>query len=80
MTIARESYDPRLSRIYERLRGGHGVDVIWRARPGASARILRALRSGRVLGVPMDLRSRVPVSSPKMRGSTSTPKPRDTCI
>jgi len=60
VTIARESYDPRLSRIYERLRGGHGVDVIWRSRPGASARILRALRGGRVLGVPMDLRSRVP--------------------
>jgi KDO2-lipid IV(A) lauroyltransferase len=60
VTIARESYDPRLSRIYERLRAAHGVDVIWRSRPGASARILRALRGGRVLGVPMDLRSRVP--------------------
>jgi hypothetical protein len=36
------------------------VDVIWRSRPGASARILRALRGGHVLGVPMDLRSRVP--------------------
>ncbi|HTQ48063.1 MAG TPA: lysophospholipid acyltransferase family protein [Polyangiaceae bacterium] len=59
VAIARESYDPRLSRIYERLRGRHGVDVIWRSRPGASARILRALRGGRVLGVPMDLRSRV---------------------
>jgi len=60
VTIARESYDPRFSRIYERLRGAHGVEVIWRSRPGASARILRALRGGRVLGVPMDLRSRVP--------------------
>lgn len=59
VTIARESYDPRLSRVYDRLRAAHGVDVIWRARPGASARILRALRGGRVLGVPMDLRSRV---------------------
>lgn len=60
VTIARESYDPRLSRIYDRLRASHGVDVIYRSRPGASARILRALRGGRVLGVPMDLRSRVP--------------------
>jgi KDO2-lipid IV(A) lauroyltransferase len=60
VTIARESYDPRFSRIYERLRESHGLDVIWRSRPGAAARILRALRGGRVLGVPMDLRSRVP--------------------
>jgi KDO2-lipid IV(A) lauroyltransferase len=60
VAIARESYDPRLSRVYDRLRASHGVDVIYRSRPGASARILRALRGGRVLGVPMDLRSRVP--------------------
>ena len=42
VTLARESYDPRFSRL-----------------PGAAARILRTLRAGRVLGVPMDLRSRV---------------------
>jgi KDO2-lipid IV(A) lauroyltransferase len=60
VTVARESYDPRLSRLYDRLRSAHGVDVIWRARPGASTGLLRALRSGRVLGMPMDLRSRVP--------------------
>jgi KDO2-lipid IV(A) lauroyltransferase len=60
VTVARESYDPRLSRLYDRLRSTHGVDVIWRSRPGASTGLLRALRSGRVLGMPMDLRSRVP--------------------
>jgi KDO2-lipid IV(A) lauroyltransferase len=59
VTLARESYDPRFSRLYERLRGRRGVRVIWRASPGAAARILRALRRGEVLGVPMDLRSRV---------------------
>jgi KDO2-lipid IV(A) lauroyltransferase len=60
VTLARESYDPRFSRLYDRLRGGHGVGVVWRSSPGAAARILRTLRAGHVLGAPMDLRSRVP--------------------
>jgi KDO2-lipid IV(A) lauroyltransferase len=59
-TIARESYDPRLTRLYDRLRGAHGVAAIYRGRPGAAARILRTLRARGVLGMPMDLRSRVP--------------------
>jgi KDO2-lipid IV(A) lauroyltransferase len=58
-TVARESYDPRFTRVYELLRRRTGVRVIWRSQPGAAARILRTLRSGGVLGVPMDLRSRV---------------------
>lgn len=60
VTLARESYDPRLSRLYARLRDDRGVGVVWRSSPGAAARILRTLRAGQVLGVPMDLRSRVP--------------------
>lgn len=62
-TVARESYDPRFTRLYEKLRGARGVRVVWRstARPTAStAGIVRTLRAGGVLGVPMDLRSRVP--------------------
>lgn len=59
VALARESYDPRFSALYERLRASHGVRVVWRAAPGAAARILRTLRAGDVLGVPMDLRSRV---------------------
>jgi KDO2-lipid IV(A) lauroyltransferase len=59
VALARESYDPRFSRLYERLRAAHGVRVVWRGAPGAAGRILRALRAGDVLGVPMDLRSRV---------------------
>jgi KDO2-lipid IV(A) lauroyltransferase len=58
-TVARESYDPRFSRLYERLRLRTGVRVIWRSQPGAAAGILRTLRDGGVLGIPMDLRSRV---------------------
>jgi KDO2-lipid IV(A) lauroyltransferase len=59
--LARESYDPRFSRLYERLRGARGVRLVWRSSArGGAAGILRTLRSGGVLGVPMDLRSRVP--------------------
>jgi KDO2-lipid IV(A) lauroyltransferase len=59
-TIARSSYDPRLDALYDRLRGGGGVGVIYRGRDGAASRIVRTLRAGGVLGAPMDLRSRVP--------------------
>jgi KDO2-lipid IV(A) lauroyltransferase len=59
-TLAREAYDPRLTELYDRLRTSRGVRAIYRGRPGAAARILRVLKRGGVLGVPMDLRSRVP--------------------
>jgi Kdo2-lipid IVA lauroyltransferase/acyltransferase len=59
VALVRESYDPRFSRIYERLRTAGGVRVIWRGAPGATARIVRTLRNGELLGVPMDLRARV---------------------
>ncbi|MDP9149369.1 MAG: hypothetical protein M3O36_05435 [Myxococcota bacterium] len=58
VTLARESYDPRFTRIYEQLRAAHGVHVVWRGAPGAAYRMLTTLRSGGVLGAPMDLRSR----------------------
>jgi len=58
--VAREAYDPRLTHVYERLRGGRGVRVVWRGAPGASTGLLRTLRRGEVLGIPMDLASRVP--------------------
>jgi KDO2-lipid IV(A) lauroyltransferase len=58
-TIARESYDPRFSDLFERMRGRAGVRVIWRGDRTAPWKIVRSLRQGDVLGVPMDLRSRV---------------------
>lgn len=58
--VAREAYDPRLTRLYERLRGGRGLATIYRGAPGAGMALLRTLRRGRVLGIPMDLASRVP--------------------
>ena len=58
--IAREAYDPRLTPLYERLRGGRGVHAIWRGSKGAARGLLRVLRRGELLGIPMDLASRVP--------------------
>jgi KDO2-lipid IV(A) lauroyltransferase len=59
-TLAREGYDPRLTKLFDELRGRLGVQAIYRGSPGAAVRIVRTLRRGEVLGAPMDLRSRVP--------------------
>ncbi|MBK6459562.1 MAG: hypothetical protein IPF92_00905 [Myxococcales bacterium] len=60
VTLARAAYDPRLTRVLVALRERHGVRAIFRGTAGAAARIVRTLRSGGVLGAPMDLASRVP--------------------
>jgi KDO2-lipid IV(A) lauroyltransferase len=54
--VAREAYDPRFNHLYDRLRG---LPVIYRGAPGAATRLLRTLRRCGVLGIPMDLASRV---------------------
>jgi KDO2-lipid IV(A) lauroyltransferase len=59
-TLIRESYDPRFDALFARLRSASKVEFIPRGHPGAAVRVVRALRKGRVLGAPMDLRSRVP--------------------
>jgi KDO2-lipid IV(A) lauroyltransferase len=72
-TIARESYDPRFTRMYDRLRGARGVRSIYRGTPGAAGKIVRVLAAGGVLGVPMDLRSRVPsIDAPFLGGVAKT--------
>lgn len=58
--VAREAYDPRMRRIYDGLRTAHGVPAIYRGAPASAVRMFRTLRKGDVLGVPMDLASRVP--------------------
>jgi KDO2-lipid IV(A) lauroyltransferase len=58
VTLARDSYDPRLTRHYDRLRGSSGVRSIYRGSPGAAARIVRTLRRNELLGAPMDLATR----------------------
>jgi KDO2-lipid IV(A) lauroyltransferase len=59
-TVAREGYDPRFTKLLDKLRGRLGVRAIYRGSRGAHIRIVRTLREGGVLGMPMDLRSRVP--------------------
>ncbi|MBX3231737.1 MAG: lysophospholipid acyltransferase family protein [Labilithrix sp.] len=58
--VAREPYDPRFGRLYDRLRGARGVKTVYRGADGAGVRLVRVLRRGGVLGMPMDLASRVP--------------------
>lgn len=57
--VAREPYDPRLGRVYARLREARGVRTVYRGARGAGVALVRVLRRGDVLGVPMDLASRV---------------------
>lgn len=58
-TVARESYDPRLTAIYERIRAPRGVRSIYRGRPGAAVAIVRELARGRAVGFLVDLPGRV---------------------
>jgi len=53
-TLARESYDPRFTRLYEQLRTPRGVRSIYRGRD-AGSKIVRALRGGGLVGFPVDL-------------------------
>lgn len=58
--VAREPYDPRLASVYRRLRESRGVRTIYRGGKGAGIALVRVLRQSGVLGIPMDLASRVP--------------------
>ena len=50
-TVARESYDPRLTEIYERVRRPRGVRALYRGRPGVVMSIARELAEGRAVGL-----------------------------
>ncbi|HVH44003.1 MAG TPA: lysophospholipid acyltransferase family protein, partial [Labilithrix sp.] len=72
--VAREPYDPRMGRIYRRLRDARGVRTVYRGATGAGIALVRVLRRGEVLGVPMDLASRVPfVEVPFLGSPAPTP-------
>jgi KDO2-lipid IV(A) lauroyltransferase len=74
VALARESYDPRFSAVLDELRRASGVPVVWRSRADAAIRMVRALRRGEVLGIPMDLRSRVPsIDAPFLGRLARTP-------
>jgi KDO2-lipid IV(A) lauroyltransferase len=72
--VAREPYDPRLGRIYDKVRAARGVHALYRGRAGAAMEMFRVLRRGGVLGVPMDLASRVPsIDVPFLGSPAPTP-------
>jgi KDO2-lipid IV(A) lauroyltransferase len=74
VTVAREAYDPRLTALYDRLRAQRGVRFVYRGAAGAGARMLRVLRTGGLLGMPMDLRTRAPsVQVPFLGAEAPTP-------
>lgn len=57
-TLARESYDPRFTEMYDALRKPRGVRTIYRGRAGMETAVVRALRGGALVGFPMDLAGR----------------------
>jgi KDO2-lipid IV(A) lauroyltransferase len=59
-TVAKESRNPRFTRLIEAERARFGVECIYRGRPGAVAGLRRALRRGRILGLLIDQDTRVP--------------------
>ncbi len=71
--VVRESYDPRLDALVTGVRDRAGVATIPRGGRGAPTRIVRTLRAGRVLGIPMDLRTRATsVTVPLLGGPAPT--------
>ena len=59
VAVGREAYDPRFDAWIERVRHRSGMETLSRGQRGAAFRIVRAIRSNKVLAIPMDLRSRV---------------------
>ena len=58
-TIARESYDPRLTALYERWRAPRAVKSIYRGSPTFNQEVAESLKKGNVLGVLVDFAGRV---------------------
>ncbi len=57
--VARETTDPRLTAFVGELRAEGGLQSLWRGGDGAAKSILRALRSGEMLGLLIDQDTRV---------------------
>jgi KDO2-lipid IV(A) lauroyltransferase len=70
-TVARASYDPRLTAIYERIRRPRGVRSIYRGSIGAVRAIARALHRGEAVGFLIDLPARVPSIGCRLFGEDS---------
>lgn len=74
-TIAKETTDPRLTRLIERFRASSGLKSIWRGQDGAAKQMLKALRHGEILGMLIDQDTRVQsVFVPFFGHPASTPR------
>jgi Kdo2-lipid IVA lauroyltransferase/acyltransferase len=58
-SIAKETNEPRLTALVGRFRARGGVRSIWRGQEGAARAMLRALKSGEILGLLIDQDTRV---------------------
>jgi len=67
--VVRESYDPRLDPIVDGHRVARGLEVIHRGKRSASRRVVRALRSGRIVGFLPDLGGRVSCVAARFLGT-----------
>jgi len=58
-SIAKEASDPRTTAFIQRLRDEGKVGTLWRGHPGVARQMLRALRSGEILGLVIDQDTKV---------------------
>ncbi len=58
-TVARETHDPRLTALLERLRGDVGLVTLWRGKPGLARDLLKLLRAGGLVGLLIDQDTKV---------------------
>lgn len=68
--VAREGFDARMTRLYEKLRAPRGVRSIFRNRPELPLVIVRELAAGRAVGLLIDLPARVPCAKMKLFGES----------
>jgi KDO2-lipid IV(A) lauroyltransferase len=58
-TVAKETQDPRLTKLLEDSRAGAGVKVFWRGSAMSAREMLRFLRAGGMLGILIDQDTKV---------------------
>jgi KDO2-lipid IV(A) lauroyltransferase len=74
-TIAKETTDPRLTRLVERFRAAGKLKSIWRGQDGAAKAMLKALKGGEILGMLIDQDTKVQsVHVPFFGHPASTPR------
>lgn len=60
VAVARPPTEPRFAPLFSRLRDPRGVPTLLREGATAGLRVFRSLREGRLVGIPMDLKTRAP--------------------